>query len=226
MKQNILPSTEISSNQQAFELGFFFKMGEQERFFVKQWYEQLKDCVSSHKKFLRIVEEAVAKIDYDYSISSIEPSIDKNGNLYFAPGENVVSKLTIPEWIRKAGEFAPSRKSRLASIHELYLWYAYRVAKGCWTLEYVCNNSSEGSNYVNSVTASFNCEKSAKRCVGGAFDGVGNTQKLVTHNNKFALCGGSHYTAGYNYPVGSMYYLTEPVTMRRNATTGVVVLLK
>ena len=75
------------------------------------------------------------------------------------------------EWLKQAKEFAPEYNSDLAFFDELILYYMYRVAKGYWTLDEVCHRTFNKFGYLAHL--------SGESTIGGARDGVGNTQKLV-----------------------------------------------
>lgn len=201
----------------------FFFMGETERKEVAEWFEKVKVVTRSKKRFLQIVERAIASVNYDYWISVIEPSCDENGKIIFKEGEEVARSFRFFDWLEKAKEFSPEWNSELANLHELFLWYAWRIAKGYWSLSYVCNDSSSKGNYFNSPESSFTFDASGVRKVGGFADGVGNTCKLVVHGADFVLCGGSYIDFGYDYPVADIY-VDNPVNCVYSHISGVIVL--
>ena len=202
----------------------FFKMGKEERNVVRRWLFLAKPKTSNQKAFLNYVSEALAVITYDYKISTIEAS-HKNDKLYFEEGKSVARGINSEVWTKMAKNYWPKKKSRLATLYELLLWYAYRVAKGYWSLEYVCDDSSLEGNYLDSPKPSHTFELSGKREVGGFYDGSGNTRKLVTHENGYALCGGHcACSGGKDFPVGRVeFYEKNFIHMTASA---VVVLLK
>lgn len=189
----------------------FFLMGENERAKVEKWFNLKKtqkilecgDTTTEQFQFLRTVEKALERIDYDYQIPIIEPSKTEDGKLFYQKGckvpVGVADSLTASEWDKAATEFYYDGKwrSEIASIYELYLWYAYRIAMRYWTLEYVCDDSRGEGNYDND--AGF--EKSGAREVGGFADGIGNSFKLVKLNSEIVAIGGSNFTSGIVYPV-------------------------
>ena len=202
---------------------YFFLMGKEERELVRLWLSGVASETEAQAEFLMFVKNALTTIDYDYRIATIEPSMDNSKRLFYKDGEKVERYLSGFEWEAKGKEFAPERGSDLANLYELFLWYAYRIAKGLWTLEYVCDDSSSAGNYWNSPDASHACEVSGKREVGGFADGVGNTYKLVAYNAGFAACGGYCSNNGYDYPVADVCCDNNPNSTFSNGS-GVLVL--
>ena len=185
--------------------------------------------------FLRIVGEAFPVINYKYRIAEIEPSMDSKGKLYYKEGQKVITGLSYFEWKEKAEALAPECGSQLANLYELFLWYFYRVAKGYWTLNDVCQKLSVESNYFDCPTSSHRIEVSGKRSVGGANDGIGNTQKLVTcegissrfiePNSLYINCGGSYGHYSYSFPVAEFKSgCRSDIEVIHEFSTGVVVL--
>lgn len=200
-------------------------MGVNERNLVKRWHSQQKPGTPKQAFFIDTIGEALRLIGYDYCIANLEPSCDDEDRLYYEEGEVVAKDLSGYQWVEMAKAFAPEHKSGLADIYELFLWYAWRIAKGYWTLEYVCDNSSGMGNYCNSPDSSGSFELSGAREVGGRYDGTGNTYKLVLNGNKFSMCGGYWASAGYCFPVATVFGDFLPYTSLNN-TCGVVVLRK
>ncbi|MBP3285266.1 MAG: hypothetical protein J6M02_07210 [Clostridia bacterium] len=219
---NLLSKKKVTTEKPSW-MKYFFLMGKKERELVRKWLPGVVSKTEKQADFLKVVEEALTVIDYDYRIATIEPSMDARGRLFYKNDEEVARGLTFNGWKAKGKEFAPEWGSDLANLYELFLWYAYRIAKGFWTLEYVCADSSSAGNYRNSPDASGDFEVSGKRKVGGFADGVGNTYKIVAHNAGFAACGGSYYNLGYRCPVADVYCRNFPDSTR-NIGSGVLVL--
>lgn len=177
---------------------YFFKMGVQEYRKVKEWYVveiEKEEKTAAQEEFLNIIKMALRVINYDYEIATIEPS-DGKGGLYYRPSEEIVGdKQTwyYRTWRDKAKRFAPEYHSRLANLYELFLWYAYRIAMNYWTIEEVCDDSSEMGNYLCAKWATGMVETSCQRECGGFLDGIGNTYRLVTLEDGFCSVGGSAY---------------------------------
>jgi len=203
-------------------LKFFFKMGEIQRLMVKQWYLDVVPQSYRQKEFLRIVDEAIERIDYDFRIATLEPSMDLYSQLYFKEDSKVEASLFLYEWAIKAEEFYPELNSRLATLHELFFWYAYRIAKGYWTLEYVCDSPRPGHETINA---------SGIEELGGFCDGIGNTYKVVKNRGTYFVCGGfSRFKRGC-FPAGTLVRMEgihDPYDTfwGQGISTGVVVLLK
>lgn len=204
-------------------LGYFFTMGRDERAEVVKWYSTVQAKTNRQKEFLDEVGKAIEKVDYNYKISTIEPSRDKDGYLYFEEEKTVTMQYPLKVWEKLAEKFAPEYESRIASIYELFLWYAYRIAKGYWTIFYVCDNSSSNGNYLDSPNLSTTFELSGKREVGGFRDGVGNTCKLVKAERGYIICGGSCYDSGEKFPVGNF---SKAVVLSECYTGTAVISLK
>lgn len=190
----------------------FYFMGQEEFTVVKEWLKGRKAATLKQKAFLILVRKAKRVVKKFYCISEIEPSIDKDGKLYYKEGDEVMRELSCIEWRIKACEFAPEYGSDLATKYQLALWYAYRIAKGFWTIEYVCDDSSSAGNYWGSPNAAHAFEVSGAREVGGANDGTGNTCKIVIDKKgTFWKFGGAAWNFGdlqpvaANYPFISMY---------------------
>ena len=185
---------------------YFTKITAEDRKKVEAWLEKMveawlaKQAVAPRwaERFLYIVQEAVQGVDYDYWIANLEPSV-KDGKIYYAKGEVVGGDFSCNQYDKMAKEYAPERGSRLASVYELFMWYALRIANGLWTFEYVAHYSSGAGNYVGMR------EKSGERNVGGYEDGQGNTYKIVTFKYGFAFVGGSYIFDGYRYPVARIF---------------------
>lgn len=223
--------TRFDSDGNLIDLRYFFKMGSVERRLAKEWREKIQRKCEICKEFLCRVDTALKNVNYDYYIATIEPSM-KARKLYYEPGNEVATGLSAEQWQTKAKNYTPNLGSRLASIDELILWYAYRIAKGYWSMQYVCHDSSAHGNYTNSLvnngvsykTHNFQ-DLTGVRKVGGFKDGVGNTYKIVKNTTgSFWLFGGDFTNFGWSHPVA----FGEPIrsTTPRYRASGVVVLTK
>ena len=218
--------TNQSEEQQGDESrkAYFTKISEEERNNVKNWLENHQESTDKEKGFLEIVREAVRRIDYDYSIATIEPSI-KDGKIYYEEGEEVAIGFSVKQWRAMAKEYSEERGSRLANLYELFLWYALRIANGFWTLNYVANNSASKGNYWNATKASRRLEVSGAKECGGYNDGQGNAYKIVDFEDSYAVVGGAYDVDGYYYPVANVN-TNIYVFGIRHKSLGVVVLTK
>jgi len=204
---------------------YFFLMGKEEREAVKSWVTNVEGNNFEQMKFIQVVKDALNSVKYDYWISTIEPSMNKKGKLFFSPGKKVLRGISFVEWEKKGEEFLPERNSGLASLYELFLWYAWRIAKNLWSIEYVCDDSSSEGNYWNSICHAGHFEVSGNRRVGGFTDGIGNACKIVMREADFVMCGGYCNTVGFEYRVADIRKCEDPL----NPTyigTGVIVLRK
>jgi hypothetical protein len=214
---------------------YFFFIGKTERMLVWAWYNSLSDKLYDDNdtreireridRFLEIVYEALCKIHYDFRISTIEPSITENRQLYFDAGSPVAVGIRISEWKYIAKGYAPEYGSKISTLYELFLWYAYRIAKGYISLETVCKDSSGLGNYIDAVGSTGNVEVSGAREVGGFRDGVGNTFKYVISSEGNVLVGGMSILGGSEYTMADVgYYIVDEYDSE--FFTGVITLRK
>lgn len=206
------------------DISNFMKIGSHEREEVKRWIKTQKPQTENQKDFLKIVRKGLNEVRYDYWISTIEPSKPKD-KIEFIDGEDVAVGYSINQWIEMFNSYAPERGSRMANLYELFIWYAWRIAKSFWTLQYVADDSSSAGNYANAPESTHCREKAGARGCGGFRDGQGNTYKLVTHKDSFAAVGGYYFNYGNNYPVAVVYYYNHPDDIRYYGC-GVLVLTK
>lgn len=202
----------------------FTKISAEDREKVKTWLKGQKSKTDRERKFLTAVKKAVQKVNYDYWIANLEPSVAE-GKIYYAKGENVGVGFSCDQYKQMAEEYAPERGSRMAKLHELLIWYALRIVNGLWTLHYVANDSSSAGNYWNAPNSAKSMEKTGSRDCGGYSDGQGNTYKIITVEDGYALVGGYYSYDGYNFPVAYVYYDYDPYHIR-NYGSGVLVLTK
>lgn len=208
-------------------LKYFSYIGIDERKVVELWILQQVPQTAKQKKFLEVVNKALNIINYNYSISNIEISEDLEKKIYFKEYAKVLVSLSPQEWQTRIMSFSEEYQSNMATLYELFLWYAYRIAKGYWRLSYVCDDSGSQGNYWSSPYSTQEIEVAGLRKVGGAIDGVGNTYKLVTNEKGFVLCGGSCYTSGKQHPVGSFAVLkNNKIEDLKEYVSGVMVLRK
>lgn len=183
---------------------YFFKMGKEAREEVGKWIKDKKGKSINQDTFLRVVKEALNSIKYDYEIATIEPSETENGDIYYQKGTKVLKKLSCCEWDKLSKEYAPEYGSRLATLHELFLWYAYRVAKGHFSMKEVCDETVYSLAYRIPTLY-----KSGEDVVGGFADGIGGTYKIVKESkNSFILCGG---VFSKRLPITQMVYNDSPI---------------
>ena len=219
-----LPQNEVEETSEG-KYTYFTVITEKEREKVKKWFKKCNFTTSKRKrKFAAIVQQALREINYDYSIANIEPSV-KEGKIYYAEGDDVGEGFSAKQWDEMANEFSQERGSRLATLQELFLWYAVRIVNGLWTLDYITKNSSSAGNYWDSPNALRKKAKAGEIECGGYKDGQGNTRKIATFENGYAMAGGSCYDHGMNTPVGGFLpQINSDVVWDKN--TGVVVLTK
>lgn len=164
----------------------FFRMDVAARSKVLPWIlvNLNSDKTENQMKFLNRVKDAMTSITYDYAIAKIEPSFDCLGQICYTKGAPVAVGLSNVEWEIAARQFAPVYGSDLATLEELLLFYAYRIAQGYWTLEDVCDTKL----FMECKTSAYP-QNAFGREIGGFQDGIGNTHKLVKTNIGYATCG-------------------------------------
>lgn len=203
---------------------FFTQITEEDREKVKNWLSKQKRKTKKENGFLKSVEEALKRVGTDYWIANLEPSVT-DGEIYYAEGNAVGVGFSCDQWKRMAKEYAPERLSRLSNEHELYIWYALRIVNGLWSLDYVANDSSSAGNYWDAPGATHSKEKTGARECGGYKDGQGNSCKIVTCEDGYALVGGDYGVDGHCYPVANVHYNNNPF-INQNFSSGVLVLTK
>lgn len=168
----------------------FFKMTTSKIEEVKEWFlnESPKARTRSEMLFFRNLNLAFENINYDYEIATIEPTVI-DGKIKYIKDKEVAVGYSYNQWKQMAKEYLPDKGSRLATLYETIMWYAWRIVKGYWTLDSVTNNSSSIGNYADSPNAAHKREKAGVRKSGGFRDGQGNTAKIVSHEHKCYFCG-------------------------------------
>lgn len=224
MKKN---KGKLSSSSKRNELkmpnSYFFKIGSKEKEIINEWYKNQKGVTGKQRKFLTDLRKALEKVDYDYEIAFIEPSIDKKGNIFYKEGEKIAVGISSVEWEEKAKDFAPQYNSCLATCEEVYLWYAYRVATGYWNLSYVCDDIVENEDEKTEIKKEL--KVSAEHVIGGAKDGVDNTMKIVKYESDLALMGYSNVKGKNKRSIIQLNILSrDEEEKRQNCATGVIVL--
>ena len=205
---------------------YFFTMSEYERTLVKEWVTNVKPETEEEKAFIDRVSKAIETVKYDYKIATIEPSVTPSGKLVYEVGKKVSIGIDFEEWEKKAKEFCKyvDDISDIATLEEYDMFIAYRIAANFWSLSYVCNDSSEFGNYYDSPNGSRRMDASGTKKVGGFFDGVGNTCKIVKSGKKYIVCGGNFNTWGCNYPVADITRYDDIDGTYVGCGTGVVVI--
>lgn len=208
----LLPNQAAKENKPVW-LKYFTKIGKKERDIVAKWHARQKGKTSPQVEFLSYVADALSCVKSDYRIATLEPSLDQTNNLFFERGAEVCVGLSVSEWQIKADEFSDEYNSALATLDQLFIWYALRIATGKITLEEMCDTPLE--DHAHEI------EVAGARKIAGFRDGLGNTCKLVKYGQDVALVG-----ASYRLPA-------DPVTdfsvgsigdARSNFVTGVIVL--
>ena len=173
--------------------------------------------------FLTNVLWALECTEHDFWISTIECSIKDDKLVLEREADCTTFALSVNEWNVKAKEFAPEFNSRIAFEQELILFYAYRLARGWWTLSYICTDSSGDGNYENAPRYSGKGDLSCAKKVGGFNDGVGNTRKIVMHTHASAhVFGGTSRSMGWLNPIAKSE-LVESNNLKLRESVPVIV---
>ena len=191
------------------ESKYFTKISAEDREKVKEWLKNQQCYSEKEKDFLYRVKIAVRIIDYDFWIATLEPSV-ANGKIYYAEGELVAGGFSGNQYKRMAEEYAPYRGSRMAELHELFLWYALRIANGLWTLDDIVKNPLNTERCWEVLRSPIHLEKTGAKECGGYRDGQRNTYKIVTYNNGIVRVGGDDYHIGECYPIAEVEYCYDP----------------
>lgn len=192
----------LENSNKPLGLEYFFWMGEDERNLIRSWHSKVEGKTKNQNFFINEVAHALTKIRYDYKIATIEPSIDFRGRIYYKKESPVRDCIRGKEWLKKGKEFSPLHKSELATLSELYLWYAYRIAKGELSLEKLCNDSGF---FAHEVRETFWSPRIVK------YDNVAD--------DYLAICDGG--TMKYVVCVHDKHYGTGVVVLKDNLYTTV-----
>ena len=126
-----------------FNESYFIKISKEDREKVKQWLKDQYARWRKEREFLGLVKQAVRKIDYDYWIAVSEPTISY-GKMFFVPTQSICVGISCSEWEQMARAYNPNRKSRLATLYELILWYVIQIVNE----SKACNSSKNPQKLV------------------------------------------------------------------------------
>lgn len=189
-----------------------------------------KDCdkvlfAKNKANFLEIVGIALDLITYDYEIATIEPAVI-NGRIFYEEGLNIeYQNISCNSWESMAKEYLPENGSRLAHLYELFLFYAWRITQGFWSLKYLTFSSQ-------SIGVKFKFpEKTGTIYSGGFKDGQGNSLKVVTYgkeNEDYLWIGRNCFTYQKNIPLAhtTFFHTHHIYRYHMYACVGIVVLTK
>ena len=209
----------------------FLEIGRIEMNMLEKWTSKVFPASLRQSEFLNIVKEGLDLIDYDFKIATVEPYINAQGEIDYDFSKDI-SFLKATCWEEKAKEFYSTEdwQSGLATIYELYVFYALRVATDMWTLEEVCDRTYGGNYRAYDGTVGTINQAGATFETGGFYDGIGNTYKLVLFPNpnfdsdrSFAIVGGSYRDCGEYTPAANLV-LASNNSITLLDTTGVVVI--
>lgn len=204
-------------------LRFFSRMREKDIDNIRAWYLS-KPAVWTIEEmnFLTRLNKALSHVNYEFRWPIIEPSVD-SGKIYYEMNAPVNKWFSYYDWRNMAESFAPDYNSGVGTLYELYIVYAHRIVQGHWSLQYVCDDSTAEGNYLDSPDSfGVGCENAGKRKIGGYFDGIGNTTKLVEHNMECFCCGGDFNSYGRLKPVAHFEKKDNFILPIKNATAVVI----
>lgn len=171
--------TEVVLNEEDPKLRYFFLIDKEKRNDVEKWLSKQHPFLHKKRDFLKSLREALEEIDYDYYISTLEPSV-KDGKIIFEKGLKLYTQYKIEQWYEMVKQYHVNAK--ISTVHELFIFYAWRVAKGYLTLSQLCVDSSKIGNHRYSPTYANGLENSGARVCAGFRDGLGNTPKIAFEN--------------------------------------------
>ena len=176
------------------EAPLFFPMTRERMGEVSQWLKKQEANTENEMRFLQVVRAGLHTIDYDYEVLTIEPCKLKGSNRYlFLTSEfeeknvclgNDQTYFDIENCIQNSFVFGKNLEMGLLS--ELFIWYAWRIQKGYWNLNVVCNDTGGFGYYGRGLGALItrsnplvNRSWPAQILTAGFKDNVGNSEILV-----------------------------------------------
>lgn len=216
LKEIVLPNKEISDA--------FFEISYSERKMVREWFTKQNPKTEREKKFLKILSKAMDTVKYDYEIATMEPTVF-GGKIEYIEGRDVAVGYSANQWKQMAKEYLPEKGSRLATLYELFIWYAWRIVQGYWTLNFATNDSSYFADCTGVPNTTSTIERAGKRTFAGFRDGQGNTYKLVTYKDRLVGVGGCFNCDINFYPASYILCNFDPNDVHYNGC-GVLVLTK
>lgn len=209
---------------------YFVAITQNERNEVAKWLESKEGEGEKDERLVAFLKEALSRVTYDYWLPTMEPSV-QDGKICYVEGAEVTKGILPEDWDELCKRYAPERGSRIANLYELFIWYAWRIAKGYWSYSEAILNSTGVGNYPKPKSqyelsdlrkyAPHMIEAAGKRKTGGFYDGQGNTCKIVTHKGKYKAIGGCYKASGEKCPivhVTSYYGLFEYHTLCHGVT--------
>lgn len=170
------------------DLKNFCLIGKKEREKIKNWYS--KWCKTKRTRsylqdyFRNILGEALKSVDYNYMIAVVDP-LNCVGDKMKSLNRRLLSSA---DWEREALVFAPEYNSDIATLYELFMWYAYRISNGEFTIAYVCDNDLRGRCREEKRSAKIvRTEKGSKFAVCNEMYSIINyTDVISAEVNRFA----------------------------------------
>lgn len=111
---------------------------------VTHWSALYKPKNAEEEIFLSYTKQAVEEIKKIYYIATLQASIEEKAIYYSKGAQPFLGEGSTSyqlEILAKA--FAPERHSAMATLGQLYMWNAFLVANGTWTIKEVIENMTE-----------------------------------------------------------------------------------
>jgi hypothetical protein len=207
---------------------YFLLIGDEEKKKISDWLKVADPQTKKQEEFLSRIKFAIERVPYTFKIATLEPSLTKEGKIFYKPDGRVGRGISYMMWDIAATNFYYDEEwsSGLGSPEEGDLFIAYRVACGMWSLGYVCDDSSSAGNYWDSPRSNHNFEHTGARLVGGFKDGIGNTLKIFKDASTFIVFGGDFIDSGDKHPVASVNSVSYNPRDVNYRGCGIVVLRK
>ncbi len=179
---------------------------------------------TQHEQFVK--EQMMSAIQNgieDFYRPNCDPTINKNGGIMYAFGEEPAVGLSYRWWVEAAQNFMPERGSRLGTVYEygaFLIVLMKRMLEDGWSIENiwkkVCRDSGTIGNFRNSPDTRYRLEGTGSRAFCGFCD-LGNTSKMVgetkadvlNSNAGHILCGGSYRMDGARSDLARAYAKTS-----------------
>lgn len=178
---------------------------------IKDHFLHYEPHTSAHARLRDSVIQGIMEGLQDFRYPIMDPSIDKDGNLFYQAGHWPAVYRSAKFWDEKFQKFMPEKNSRMATLlqRDVFLVFLikYLVEEKNYTVaaawEAVNYNSKHIGHYINSKDAKYMFEKTGSRPVGEFYD-LANTVKFVKYDNSesgYGIMGGDFRETSGNFPL-------------------------
>lgn len=203
-------------------MAYFKVMDAEARQQVADWRAGASAITQEERIFFQRVDEALAAVTEDYALSRMAPEWALFGKrIGFGTGTPINELMSALEWAKLAKEFAPAHNSRMATRHQVILYYANRIAKGKLTLQQVCGSKrprySVDEEELKSTSGNI-------RYIQEAEKKMALNKRVVIEGDGFAIMGGGGNRR--NGAIGAMvdvFALSDPNMPLENASCMIAV---